>query len=141
MRTFTYPFHLEPAEEGGFVVTCRDVPEAITQGDTLQDALAEATDALDEALQGRIDDSMDIPAASSARKGEYLVAPPVTTALKIAAYLALRETKVSRSELARRLDVDEKEIRRVLDPRHPTKASRLEDVLHALGRRVDVSIA
>jgi hypothetical protein len=36
--------------------------------------------------------------------------------------------------------VDEKEIRRVLDPKHQTKASRLEAVLRTLGRRVDVSV-
>jgi antitoxin HicB len=140
MRSFTYPVHLESSSEGGFVVTSRDVPEAITQGDTLQEALNEAIDALDEALQGRIEDGEDIPSASRARKGEYLVAPPVGTALKLAVYLALRDAKISRSELAHRLDVDEKEIRRVLDPKHQTKASRLEAVLRTLGRRVDVSV-
>jgi len=141
MRTFTYPFQFVPAAEGGYVVTCRDVPEAITQGETIEDAMIEAADALDEALQGRMEDGEDIPEASQARKGESLVAPPVGTALKLATYLALRDAKISRSELARRLDLDEKEIRRVLDPKHPTKAGRLEDVLHALGRRVDVSVA
>jgi antitoxin HicB len=104
MRSFTYPVHLKPSSEGGFVVTCRDVPEAITQGDTLQEALDEAADALDEALQGRIEDGEDIPPVSRARKGEYLVAPPVGTALKLAVYLALRDAKLSRSELAHRLD-------------------------------------
>ena len=141
MRVFTYPFQFTPAKEGGYVVTCRDVPEAITQGETLDDAKAEAADALDEALQGRIEDGEDIPVASRARKGEHLVSPPVGTALKLAAYLALRDAKISRSELARRLDLDEKEIRRVLDPKHATKAKRLENVLHALGRRIDVSVA
>jgi antitoxin HicB len=140
MRSFTYPVHLEPSLEGGFVVTCRDVPETITQGDSLQEALDEAADALDEALQGRIEDGEDVPPASRARKNEYLVAPPVGTALKLAVYLALRDTKISRSELAHRLDVDEKEIRRVLDPKHQTKANRLEAVLRTLGRRVDVSV-
>jgi antitoxin HicB len=103
--------------------------------------LSEAADALDEALQGRIEDGEDIPFASRAHKGEYLVAPPVATSLKLAVHLALREAKISRSEIARRLDVDEKEVRRVLAPKHPTKAARLEAVLRALGRRVDVSVA
>ena len=32
---FEYPVLLTPAEEGGFVVTFPDVPEAITQGEDL----------------------------------------------------------------------------------------------------------
>ena len=83
MRTFTYPCHFAPADEGGFVVTCRDLPELVTQGDTLEQSLAEAVDALDEALHARMDDSDEIPVASAALKGERLVAPPVVTALKL----------------------------------------------------------
>ena len=140
MQVFTYPCRFTPADEGGFVVTCRDVPEVVTQGDTLDDAMLEAADALDEALQGRIDDGEDIPVATAARRGERLVAPPVGTALKLAAYTSIRKAGISKSELARRLGLDEKEIRRALDPRHPTKAARLENVLHALGHRVDVAV-
>lgn len=33
MNRFQYPVLLTPAEEGGFVVTCRDLPQLITQGD------------------------------------------------------------------------------------------------------------
>ena len=32
--------------DGGFVVTFRDIPEAITQGETVEDALVMAKDAL-----------------------------------------------------------------------------------------------
>lgn len=107
MRAFTCPFQFTRAKEGDYVVTCLDVPEAIAQGETLDDAKAEAADAFDEALQGRIEDDEDVPVASRARKGEHLVSPPVGTALKLAAYLALRDAKINRSELARRLDLDE----------------------------------
>ncbi|MDR0440879.1 MAG: type II toxin-antitoxin system HicB family antitoxin [Candidatus Accumulibacter sp.] len=87
MRSFTYPVHLEPSHKGGFVVTFRDVPEAIARGNTLQEAPGEAADALDEILQGRIEDGEDVPFASRARKGERLVAPPAGTALKLAVHL------------------------------------------------------
>lgn len=33
-------------DDGGYVVTCRDLPEAITQGDTREEALSEAADCL-----------------------------------------------------------------------------------------------
>jgi len=34
-------------EEGGYTVTFRDVPEAITEGETLEDALKYAAEALE----------------------------------------------------------------------------------------------
>ena len=50
-----YAATLTPDEEdGGFVVTFRDVPEAITQGDTLDEALHNAADALTVALDGYV---------------------------------------------------------------------------------------
>lgn len=45
-----YPVRLTPAEDGGFVVTFRDVPEAITQGDDEADAMAMAREALISAM-------------------------------------------------------------------------------------------
>jgi len=142
MLTFTYPVRLTPDKlDGGFVVTCRDVAEAITQGDSVEEALREAEDCLDEAMHARMLNDMEIPQPTDAETGEYLVSVPVGTALKLSVYLAMREDHVSKSELARRMGVDEKEVRRALDPRHPTKAPRLEHALHALGRRVEVRVA
>jgi predicted RNase H-like HicB family nuclease len=39
--------------DGGFVVTCLDLPEVITQGDTRREALDNAADALAEAVARR----------------------------------------------------------------------------------------
>jgi antitoxin HicB len=50
MRRFEYAVLLAPAEEGGFVVTCRDLPEVTTQGENVEDVLAQAVDAMDEAF-------------------------------------------------------------------------------------------
>ena len=46
-----YPARLKAAPEGGFVVTFRDIPEAITQGEDLDDALRHAQEALETAMQ------------------------------------------------------------------------------------------
>jgi antitoxin HicB len=37
---------LEPAEEGGFVVTCPALPGLVTEGDTIEEARAMAEDAI-----------------------------------------------------------------------------------------------
>ena len=63
MFTFRYAVDLGPdRKDGGYVVTFGQFPEAITQGDTVEEALAEAQDCLDEALASRIESGEPIPA-------------------------------------------------------------------------------
>jgi|SRR5919108_5836197 antitoxin HicB len=142
MRQFTYAVKLTAdRRDGGYVVTCRDLPEVVTQGESVKDALAEAADALDEAIAARIDDGRDIPKPAAKKGGEHAVSVPPSMALKAAVYLAVRDAGISNSELARRLRLDEKEARRILDPHHPTKLPRIEAALAALGRHVRMELA
>jgi antitoxin HicB len=85
MRQRIYTVKLTPdKEDGGYVVTCRDLPEAITQGDTREEALAEAADCLEEAIAARIDDGRDIPSPSAPERGELTVSVPPSMAPKTA---------------------------------------------------------
>ena len=45
-QIYKLPLVLEPQPEGGYVVTCPLLPELITEGDDVQDALQNANDAL-----------------------------------------------------------------------------------------------
>jgi antitoxin HicB len=117
------------------------LPEAITQGESIKEALSEAADCLEEAIAARIDDGRDIPMPTVAKRGEHLVSVAPSMALKAAVYLAVREAGISNSELARRMQLDEKEARRILDPHHPTKLPRIEAALAVLGRHVKLALA
>ena len=68
-----YAAHLEPAEEGGYVVTFRDVPGAVTQGETEEEALEMAADVLVSAMAFYVEGGRPLPKPSRARKGERLV--------------------------------------------------------------------
>jgi len=136
---FAYPVELTADVEGGFIVRVPDLPEIVTQGDDRREALAAAGDAIDEALAGRIHLGENIPEPSPA-KGRPLVAASGIMTAKAALSTALHEAGVSQVELARRLEVDDKEARRLLDPRHPSKLPRLEQALAALGKRLDVRV-
>ena len=141
MECMIYPIQFTPDTiDSGFTVTCRDFSEVITQGDTLTACLAEAADCLEEAVASRIKRGADIPEPSAPLDGEQMVAVPLSMSLKAALYLAIKEEGISKSELARRLECDEKDVRRMLDPRHPTKAPAIERALALLGRRVVVGI-
>ncbi len=134
MQRFVYPATLTPdTEEGGFVVTFIDVPEAITQGEEVEDARREATDCLEEAIANRIVMGLPIPCPSPVKKGRYAVPLAAQTAAKAALYVALQEAKVTKTELAKRLQCDEKEVRQLLDPRHPSKLPRIESAWRRWG--------
>ena len=141
MRNFVYPAILTSEEQdGGFVVTFPDVPEAITQGEDVTDALQQAADCLEEAIAGRIRRQACIPKASPGGADCYPVPLPAQTAAKAALYLAIRQTGMTPGEIAVRLHCDAEEIRRLLDPRHASKLSRLETALTALGQQLVVGV-
>ncbi len=141
MRTFVYPASFERGEKAGVVVVSfRDIPEAITQGSGEKDALWQAADCLEEAIAGRIAGGREIPRASRALRGERLIPVPAPMAAKAALYLAMREARIANVQLARKLGCDEKEVRRMLDPRHPTKLPRIKAALDVLGKRLVVGV-
>src|SRR5262245_55007846 len=127
-----YPATLTRDKAGRYLVRFRDLPEALTDGKDEAEALEEASDCLSEALMSRIADHEDIPAPSTTRRGEYSIAPEPTVALKALLFSIVTASKISIAELARRLDIDHKEARRMLDPRHPTKFPRLQEALKSL---------
>jgi len=91
---FTFPVQLTPDDDdndGGYTVTFPDLPEAITQGDSIAQCLMEAVDCLEEAIAARIDDNLPIPQPSLPKLGQYLVELPPTMVFKALLYLAFRE--------------------------------------------------
>jgi antitoxin HicB len=98
MNRFEYAVLLMPAEEGGFVVTCRDLPELITQGEDVADALAEAADAMEEVFAIRMKLNEGFPPPSPPGAGEYVISPPATTVAQAALYTAMREVGITQIE-------------------------------------------
>jgi antitoxin HicB len=141
MLSFIYPAELTPDDEDdGFVVTFIDLPEAITQGDTIEEALDQAADCLEEAIANRIAMNLPIPIPSPSRSGAHSVPLTAQMAAKAALYNAIGEEQITKSELARRLGCDEKAVRRLLDPHDPSKLPRIETALSALGRQLIVGV-
>lgn len=136
MRYFVYSARFERGDRRGFVVTFPDVPEAITQGDDEADARAMAEEALGLALLTYPERGLPLPRRLARAKGLIPIAVEPEVAAKLAVLEAFREARISKSELGRRLGKDEKEVRRILDPRHPTKLATLTETLRVLGRRL-----
>jgi antitoxin HicB len=140
MNRFEYPVLLTPAEEGGYVVTCRDLPQLVTQGETVEDALEEAADAMDEVFATYLLAGIDFPPPSKPRRREQFVSPPAETVAKAALFVAMRQAGISKVQLAKRLGVDEKEVRRLLDPHYGSKLPRIAKAIHLLGQRLVIGV-
>jgi len=129
-----WPAMLMRDDEGRVQVRFPDFPEALTDGADEREALAEAADCLAEAVAARIADSEDIPAPGPLRRGMRAVPLPPLLAYKAALFSAMRRDRISKSELARRLCVDEKDVRRLIDPKYQgSKVERLHAALAACG--------
>jgi antitoxin HicB len=139
VHTFAYPARIEPDESGSLIVSFPDVPEALTFGDTPEQSMAEAADALGVALYGIVADGRDLPPASPVTGGLVKIVPSATMAAKIALNLAMREADTSTAEFARRMKIDRKEARRILGPKDATKLPRLEQALALYGQKMEVS--
>lgn len=137
---FEYPVAFEKERDGTLIATCRDLPEVVTQGQDHDDASFAAEGALQAAIEYRIREGLDIPKPTTPKRGERLVSVPPETAAKAALYLVMEEQGISKVELARQLNMNEKEVRRMLDPGHATKIPRIAEVLRILGRNLRVEL-
>ncbi|HVU41748.1 MAG: type II toxin-antitoxin system HicB family antitoxin [Xanthobacteraceae bacterium] len=141
MRSYVYRALFEPGERrGNVVVSFPDVPEAITQGRGQADARAMAEEALGLVLLDYLERGKPLPKSRAKSRGLVEVAIPPDVAAKLAVLEAFAAAGISKSELARRIGKDEKEVRRILDPRHPTKLPALTAALRALGKRLVVGV-
>ena len=60
-KEYAYTVLFEPAEEGGYVVTCPALHGLVTEGDTLEEARAMAKDAIRAYLESLQKDGLPIP--------------------------------------------------------------------------------
>jgi antitoxin HicB len=135
-----WPVDLIRAEEGGFIVNFPDLPNGWSQGDTREEALAQAEDLLDEMILGRMAHNEDVPGPSPV-KGRPVVALPALTAAKFEAYRAMRAAGLNKRQLAERLGWQPSQVTRLFDGRHASRLDQIEAALNALGRRLVVTSA
>lgn len=140
MDQFAYPAKFTPDEGGTLMVCFRDLPEAITSGRDIADAIEQAADCLQEALAGRLVRREAIPRPSKQRSGERRIPVAMYLAPKLALFSAMEQSGLTNSELARRLGVTEVIVRGMLNPKHETKAGKIEAALRALGKEAVVHV-
>lgn len=136
MFTFAYPAIFKRDEDGRSFVGFPDFPTAHTDGADANEAMEEAIDCLGSSIAFAMADKADVPKPSRLKRGQKLVPVPLWIVGKLALYWAVREIGISQSELARRLNVRETVVRRMLDPDIATRPEKIQAALESLGRRV-----
>src|SRR6185312_14370174 len=102
MMMLQYPAVLSRDDNETWLVTFPDFDDAVTFGDTQEEALRHAVDALETVITSRMKHKLDIPTPGAAR-GKRLVAIRPLTAAKALLYKELREQGISIRQLAQRL--------------------------------------
>lgn len=134
----SYRIEIIEDDNDTFLVTCPQLPIVATFGETPEDAKVHAVDAIETALASMVDDGEDIPAPDGSA-GDT-VALPLLTTLKVNLYWALRESGITRAELARRLDWNRESVDRLFRLDHRSRLEQMEAAFAALGRVVDLEV-
>jgi antitoxin HicB len=128
-----FPAKFARAKEGGFVVTFPDIPEAITQGENIDDAMIHAADALESALDFYFEEGRRVPMPSRPKRGQRVVELPASVSAKVLLLNEMIAQKVRPAALARRLRVT-----RLIDLLHTTKIDGIAGALKALGKTLEI---
>ena len=136
---FDYPVILT-ADQGTLLVTFPDVPEAITFGATIDEALLHAVDALETGLSFYVDARKPLP-EPSIRPELPTVRPSVLEGIKLAIYREMTLQGIRKADLARRLGWKAPQVDRLFDLSHASRLDQLEAAAKALGRHIDFTLA
>ena len=137
---FDYPVTLTP-DGDTVLVSFVDVPEAITFGANIDDALLRAVDALETALSFYVEARKPLPVASKAKRGQRTVRPSALESAKLGVYQAMTEQGIKKAELARRLGWHLPQVDRLFDLRHASRLDQIEAAARVLGRHLEVRVA
>ncbi len=133
-----YPATFTPDDSGGFVITFRDIPEAITQGDTEEEAFEMAQDALITAMDFYFEDRRLVPPPSERRPEDRCIELPLSVAAKVLLLNEMIAQRIRPVDLARKMNTAPQEINRIIDLHHTTKIDRVAEALASLGKRFEL---
>jgi antitoxin HicB len=123
--------------EKRYTVRFPDLSEAVTVGETLEEASFNASEVLTLTLEDRIDEGMEIPRPSHS-KGAKLIAPSARAQAAILMRWAKGEHTTA--EIARTLKTSWPAVARLEDPHHWPNLRQLERAAAAVGKRLVISL-
>lgn len=135
-----YPATFKVAENG-YVVSFRDIPEALTQGDNYEHAIEMAEDALLTSLDFYFEDKRNVPAPSPRKKADVMIHLPLSAATKVALLNTMLDERISQAWLARKMGITPQQVSRLVNLKHTTKIDTIEAAFKAIGRTLTITVS
>ena len=137
---YTYSAIFAPVKRG-YVVSVPDIPEVVTEGNSIEQATEYATDAIQLVRAEYIRRKSEIPRPSkSVGKRVRMVELPLLTQAKLSLYTAMRRAGVRKADLPRRLGISKPQVERLLDLGHGSNLHQVERAFRALKKRLELSV-
>ena len=138
---FGYRYTLERQENGWWLVRFPGIPEALTEGETEEQARANARDCVISALEGYMKAGKPLPRDGAGHSGrpERAVLPSLVTA-KLAVYETMRTHGWSKVKLAKELGMSENSVRRLLDLHHSSQMWIIDEALAKMNTELSVDL-
>ena len=135
-----YEYTLERQENGWWLVRFPKIPEALTEGETRDEAHANAMDCLITVLEGYMKAGRPIPRPSAPSPGRDRAALLSLVAAKLAVYETMRNRGWSKVRLAKEAGVAENSLRRLLDLRHRSQMGVIDAALAKMNAELPIAL-
>jgi antitoxin HicB len=137
---FGYRYTLETQENGWTLVRFPGIPEALTEGESEEEARANALDCVLAALEGYMKAGRPLPRSGAGRSGaDRIVLPSLVTA-KLAVYETMRARGWSKPKLATALGMPENSVRRLLDLRHRSQMWVIDAAMAKMNAELSIDL-
>jgi antitoxin HicB len=137
---FGYRYSLRRQENDWPLVRFPGIPEALTDGETEDEARVNALDCVIAALEGYMKAGRPLPRHGAAHSGtDRAVLPSLVTA-KLAVYETMRSRGWSKARLAAALGMRENSVRRLLDLRHNSHMWIIDEALAKMNAELTVDL-
>ena len=135
-----YEYMIERQENGWWLVRFPKIPEALTEGETQDEAHANAMDCLITALEGYLKAGRPVPRPSAPSSGRDRAVLPSLVTAKLAVYETMRNCGWSKVRLAKELGVAENSVRRLLDLRHSSQMGVIDAALAKMNAELPIAL-
>jgi antitoxin HicB len=137
---FGYRFTLERQKNGWWLVRFPAIPEALTEGETEEEARASALDCVIAALEGYMKAGKPLPREGAGHSGPNRAVLPSLVTAKLAVYETMRVRGWSKVKLAKELGVPENSVRRLLDLNHSSQMWIIDEALAKMNAELSIDL-
>ncbi len=137
---FGYHYNLEQQENGWWLVRFPGIPEALTEGETEEEARANSVDCVIAALEGYMKAGRPLPREGAAHNGRDRAVLPSLVTAKLAVFETMRTRGWSKVKLAQHLGMPENSVRRLLDLHHSSHMWVIDEALSKMGAELPIDL-